>query len=152
MVSIEFTYLKQSSGGYQYILVVVHHFTKYVHEYGGTAADRIFNDFIQRFVFPEKIHHTIEFPITHPRSCGFPLACICLLSRRLLAGVSRLLACALYLLVLHSSGSSFHRLSTGVGSFLPFGCLLIHGPSSLILPVACFVCIRLSKFCDIVVS
>ena len=71
MISIDFVHLDQSSGGYQYILVVVDHFTKYVQPYatrnntGSTAADRIFNDFIQRFGFSEKIHHNMggEFEI-----------------------------------------------------------------------------------------
>ncbi|CAB4028975.1 Retrovirus-related Pol poly from transposon [Paramuricea clavata] len=53
----------QSSGGYQYILVVVDHFTKYSQAYPTKnkscvmAADRIFNDFIQRFGVLKKIDH-----------------------------------------------------------------------------------------------
>ena len=63
MLSIDFVRLERSSGGHKYILVVVDHFTKYVQAYltkkktAVTAADRIFNDFIPRFGFPEKLHH-----------------------------------------------------------------------------------------------
>ena len=63
MISIDFMHLEQSSGGYQYILVVVDYFTKFAQTYptrnrkGKTVADIIFKDFVQRFGFPEKIHH-----------------------------------------------------------------------------------------------
>ena len=63
MLSIDFAHPERSSGGYEYILVVVDHFTKYAQAYptksktAVTGADRIFNDFIPRFGFLEKLHN-----------------------------------------------------------------------------------------------
>ena len=64
LVSIDFLHLERSNGGYEYILVIIiDHFTHYTQAYAThnksakTVADKLYDDFILHFGFPNKIRH-----------------------------------------------------------------------------------------------
>ena len=63
LVTIDFLKLEKTTGGFQYILLIVDHFTRYAQGYATktksatAAAKNLYNDFILRFGIPNRILH-----------------------------------------------------------------------------------------------
>lgn len=63
LVSIDFLHLEKCKNGYEYILVVMDHFTRFAQAYATrnksakTVVQHVFGDFALKFGFSEKIHH-----------------------------------------------------------------------------------------------
>ena len=65
IVSVDFMKLDLCKGGFQHVLVVVDHFTRFAQAYptkranSRSAADKLFNHFILQYGFPARIHHDL---------------------------------------------------------------------------------------------
>ena len=61
LIGIDFLHLDPCSGGYEYLLVITDHFSRYTQVYATTnksaktAADRLYNDFMMRYGMPGQI-------------------------------------------------------------------------------------------------
>ena len=65
MVSLDFLKLDKCKGGYEYVLVIVDHFTRFCQMYATrkksskAAASKLWGEFIMQFGFPKRIHHDL---------------------------------------------------------------------------------------------
>ena len=63
MVEIDFLHLDTCQGGFEYVLIVVDHFTRFAQFYATrtksaqAAAAKLWNEFIPIFGLPKQIHH-----------------------------------------------------------------------------------------------
>ena len=66
LILVDFVHLEKSVRGYEYILVLLDHFTHYAQAYATrnktahTVAENIYNDFIVKCGYPSRIHHKFE--------------------------------------------------------------------------------------------
>ena len=63
LVSIDYLHLDRAKGGFEYALVAIDHFTKFVQVYATrnksalACADKLYNDLILKYGLPTRIHH-----------------------------------------------------------------------------------------------
>jgi len=63
IISIDYLHLDRSRGGFEYVLIVCDHFTKFCQAFATknknakSAADKLYNEFMLYYGFPVRIHH-----------------------------------------------------------------------------------------------